>query len=171
MDKGAIYMNQQTADALIEKAVKSAIKEYSCKQKIEKKKKALHNAKLLLKNYKKIQTSIEEGISEVMQLEQEDIFMGEADDLYIDSIKRSKLRSLIVIAHIDKALDLVQEECKRKGIPEKYNAFINCMIDGMTYDEAAKEFFTSKQSISRWINDLTKEVSIQLFGVEGIELI
>ena len=47
-------MNQQTADELIEKAVKSAIKEYSKEQKVERKRKALHNIKLLFKNYRKI---------------------------------------------------------------------------------------------------------------------
>ncbi|WFR55373.1 hypothetical protein QA584_17380 [Anaerocolumna sp. AGMB13025] len=164
-------MNQQTADELIEKAVKSAIKEYSKEQKMEKKRKALHNTKLLLKNYRKIQKSIEEGVSEVMQLEKEYIVLNESDELYIESIKRSKLRSLIVVTHIDKALALAQEECKRKGIPEKYDAFISCMLDGMTYDDAAQKYLSSKPSISRWINDITKEVSIQLFGVEGMDLI
>lgn len=164
-------MNQQTADDLIEKAVKKAIKEYGREQKVERKKKALHNTKLLLKNYRKIQTSIEEGVSEAMQLEQDYIVLNETDELYIESIKRSKLRSLIVIAHIDKALVLVQEECKRKGIPEKYNAFVDCMLDCVTYDEAAERYNSSKTSISRWLNDITKEVSIQLFGIEGVDLI
>ncbi|WMJ85480.1 hypothetical protein [Anaerocolumna sp. MB42-C2] len=164
-------MNQQTADELIEKAVKSAIKEYSKEQKAERKRKALHNTKLLLKNYHKIQTSIEEAVSDIKQLEQDYIIMDDSDELYIDSIRRSKLKSLIVIAHIDKALDLVQEECKRKGVPEKYNAFVSCMMDGMTYDDAAKEYMSSKPSISRWINEITKEISIQLFGVEGIDFI
>lgn len=164
-------MNKQTADELIDKAVKSAIKEYSNKQRFERKKKTLHNTKLLLKNYRKIQSSVEEAVLEVSQLENEYIVMDESDELYIESIKRSKLRSLIVITHIDKALALVQEECRRKGIPEKYKAFVSCMLDGMTYDDAAREYFTSKQSISRWVNDLTKEVSIQIFGVEGIDLL
>lgn len=164
-------MNQQTADELIEKAVKSAIKEYSKEQKAEKKRKALHNTKLLLKNYRKIQQSIEEGVFEVMQLEKEYIVLNDTDELYIESIKRSKLRSLIVIAHIDKALVMTQEECNKKGIPEKYNAFVDCLLDGVTYDEAAERYNSSKTSISRWINDITKEISIQLFGVEGVELI
>lgn len=164
-------MNQQTADDLIEKAVKSAIREYSKEQKTEKKRKALHNTKLLLKNYRKIQQSIEEAVYEIRQLEQEYVVLNDSDELYIESIRRSKLKSLIVITHIDKALALVQEECNRKGTPEKYNAFISCMLDGMTYDDAAKEYLSSKPSISRWINDITKEVSIQLFGVEGVDLI
>ncbi|MDF2611459.1 MAG: hypothetical protein K0R92_2933 [Lachnospiraceae bacterium] len=148
-----------------------AIREYSKEQKVEQRKKALHNTKMLLKNYNKIQNSINEAISEVNQLERDCIGYDDEEEIYINSIRKSKLKSLIVIAHIDKALNLIQAECKRKGIPEKYNAFISCMLDGMTYDEAAKDYFTSKQSISRWVNDLTKEVSIQLFGVEGIELI
>ncbi len=164
-------MNQQTADDLIEKAVKKAIKEYNKEQKVERKKKALHNTKLLLKNYRKIQTSIEEAVSDAIQLERDYVIMDDNDELYIESIRRSKMKSLIVIAHIDKALEIVQEECRKKGIPEKYNAFMDCMLDGVTYDEAAKEYFTSKQSISRWVTDITRAISIQLFGVEGIELI
>lgn len=164
-------MNQQTADDLIEKAVKKAIKEYSKEQKVERKKKALHNTKLLLKNYRKIQISIEEAVSEIKQVEQNYIALNDNDEMYIESIRRSKLKSLIVIAHIDKALVLVQEECKRKGIPEKYNAFVDCMLDSVTYDEAAERYNSSKTSISRWLNDITKEVSIQLFGIEGVDLI
>ncbi|WP_051685343.1 hypothetical protein [Clostridium sp. KNHs205] len=164
-------MNQQTADDLIEKAVKKAIKEYSNEQKAKSRKKALHNTKLLLKNYHKIQESIEEGVSEAMQLEQEYLVLNESDELYIESIKRSKLRSLVIITNVDKALASIQEECKRKGVPEKYSAFTDCMLNGKTYDEAAEGYYTCKQTIGRWVTDLTKEVSIRLFGVEGIDFL
>ena len=164
-------MNQQTADDLIEKAVKSAIREYSKEQKTEKKRKALHNTKLLLKNYRKIQQSIEEAVSEIRQLEQEYVVLNDTDELYIESIRRSKLKSLIVIAHIDKALALVQEECNQKNSSEKYNIFIDCMLDGTTYEEAAEQYDTSTQSISRWVTNITKSISIQLFGVDGLDLI
>jgi hypothetical protein len=164
-------MNRQTADDLIEKAVKKAIKEYSKEQESKYKRKALHNTKLLLRNYRKIQISIDEAVSEVSQLEKECVILDDADELYIESIRRSKVKSLIVIAHIDKALVLVNEECKKKNVPEKYDAFVSCVLEDMTYDEAAVVYNSSKTSISRWINDLTREVSIQLFGVEGVNLI
>lgn len=165
------WMKQETADELINKAVKTAIKEFNKQQIAEKKRKALHNTKMLLKNYDKIKSSIEEAISEANQLEQESIVFDEDEEIYINSIRRSKLKSLIVIAHIDRAMILVQGEYQQKGTPEKYDAFINCMFDQMTYDEAAKKYYTSKQSISRWVVDATKLVSIQLFGVDGVELI
>ena len=164
-------MNQVTADELISKAVKVAIKEYSKEQKAGRRKKALHNTKMLLKNYEKIKSSIDEAISEADQLDQSAVGFDEKEDVYIASIRRSKLKSLIVIAHIDHAMAIVQDEYTKKGTPEKYDAFIDCFIYNMTYDDAATKYFSSKTSISRWINDVTHELSIQLFGVEGIDLV
>jgi hypothetical protein len=159
-----------TTDEIINKAVIKAIKDYNKQQVSEKKRKALHNTKMLLKNYEKIKSSVDEAISEESQLN-ESLRYDDQDEVYINSIRKSKLRSLIVIAHIDKALSIIQDEYKNKGTPEKYDAFIDCMIYGMTYDEAAVIYFTSKQSISRWVVDTSKLISIQLFGVDGIELI
>ncbi len=164
-------MNQATADEMINKAVKIAIKEYSKTREIEKKRKALHNTKMLLKNYKRIEKSIEEAIYETNQLKEESLGYDDAEELYINSILRSKLRSMIVIAHIDKALNTVRKEYVQKGTPEKYDAFIKCMIDQMNYEDAASIYFTSKQTISRWVVDSTKLVSVQLFGIDGVEMI
>jgi ribosome-binding ATPase YchF (GTP1/OBG family) len=157
-------VNQVTADELICQAVKTAIREYSKEQKTDKRKKALHNTKMLLKNYDKIKSSIEEAISEANQLEG----YTDEEDVYINSIRKSKLKSLIVINHIDRALEIIKENYK--ATPEKYEVFINCFMNNMNYDEAAEKYFSSKTSISRWVNEVTKEVSIQLFGIEGIDL-
>jgi hypothetical protein len=159
-----------TADELISQAVKKAIREYSKQQVCERKRKALHNTKMLLKNYDKIKCSIEEAISDESQLN-ESLKYDADDEVYINSIRKSKLKSLIIIAHIDRALAVVQEEYKSKEVSEKYDAFISCMLDQMTYEEAAAIYYTSKQSISRWVVDATKLVSIQLFGVDGVEFI
>jgi hypothetical protein len=164
-------VNQVTADDLIDKAVKKAIREYSKEQRSEKKRKALHNTKMLLKNYDKIKCSIEEAISEASQLEEQSFAYSDDEEIYINSIRRSKLKSLIVISHIDRALELVQEEYNQKETPEKYDVFIKCFMQGVNYDDAAKEYYSSKTSISRWVNEVTKEVSIQLFGVDGVDLI
>lgn len=164
-------MNQMTADDLIDRAVKKAIREYCKEQKTERRRKALHNTKMLLKNYDKIKSSIEEAISEASQLEEQAFAYSDDEDVYINSIRKSKLKSLIVVAHIDRALVVVQEEFKRKEVPEKYEAFVSCMFDQMTYEEASAIYYTSKQSISRWVVDATKLVSIQLFGVDGVEFL
>lgn len=164
-------MNQQAADELIEKAVKTAIREFDKEQKQENKKKALHNTKLLLKNYNKIKASIEGAVYEIKQLEQDFVVVDDADELYIESIRRSKLKSIIVITHIENALEIVSNDYRAKGTPEKYDVFKSCLINHMNYDDAAKQYHSSKTSISRWINEVTREVSIQLFGIDGICLV
>ena len=164
-------MNQMTADDLIDKAVKKAIREYSKEQRSEKKRKALHNTKMLLKNYEKIKSSIEEAISEASQLEEQSFAYSDDEDVYINSIRKSKLKSLIVVAHIDRALEVVREEYSKKGVPEKYNVFISCFMDGMTYEDATGLYNASRPTISRWIVDVTKAVSIQLFGVDAVEFV
>jgi hypothetical protein len=160
-----------TADELISKAVKVAIKEYSKEQKSERRRKALHNTKMLLKNYDKIKSSIEEAISEASQLEEQSFAYSDDEDVYINSIRKSKLKSLIVVAHIDRALDVVAEDYDKKGVMEKYDAFISCFMHQMSYEEAAAQYLSSKTSISRWVNEVTKELSIQLFGVDGVDFI
>jgi hypothetical protein len=164
-------MNQTTADEMINKAVKTAIKEFTKTMENEKKRKALHNTKMLLKNYRRIEKSIEEAIYETNQLKDESLGYDEEEELYINSILRSKLRSMIVVTHIDKALDTVKQEYKQKGLSDKYEAFFNCMIERMSYEEAAETYYTSKQSISRWVGECTKLVSVHIFGVDGIEMI
>jgi len=157
-------MNKQTADELIEKAVKK-------QEKQERKKKALHNTKLLLKNYNKINSSIDEAISEARQLENEMLGFDDSEEVYINSIRKSKLRSLIVVAHIEKALALTQEEYEQKDMIYKYNALYDCLIDGVTFEDEAEELNASIATIRRWINEVTKVISIRIFGCDGVETI
>ena len=164
-------MNQQTADDLIEKAVKKAIREYAKEEKRERKSRALHNTKMLLKNYEKIKSSIDEAISEVNQLEQGSIGYDDEEEIYISSIRRSKLRSLIYIAHMDRALELTKAEYEQKEMLYKYNALHNCLIKGVTFEAEAEELNTSAVTIRRWITEVSKVVSIRIFGSDGIDTI
>lgn len=164
-------MNQQTADELIEKAVKKAIKEYTKEEKQERKNKALHNTKLLLKNYNKINSSIYEAISDANQLEQDMIEMDDSEEVYINSIRKSKLRSLIVIAHIDKALSLTKAEFEQRDMLYKYDALHDCLINGNTLEKEAEVLSTSVVTVRRWITEVTKVISIRLFGTDGVETI
>lgn len=164
-------MNQQTADDLIDKAVKKAIKEYAKEEKRERKNKALHNTKMLLKNYEKIKSSIEEAVSEANQLVEDCMGYSDEEDVYINSIRRSKLKSLIVIAHIDKALALTKEEYEQKDMLYKYEALQDCLLNEVIYEEEAERLNTSTVTVRRWITEVTKVVSIRIFGSDGIETI
>jgi hypothetical protein len=163
-------VNQVTADELISKAVKVAIKEYNKEQKADKRAKALHNTKMLLKNYEKIKSSIDEAISEESQLN-ESLKYDEDDGVYINSIRKSKLKSLIIISHIDRALDLTKYEYERKDMLYKYNSLYDCLINGVTFEVEAEALNTSAVTIRRWIAEITKVLSIRIFGCDGVDII
>lgn len=167
----SVWVNIQVTDDFIEGAIRKAIKEYSMEQRTERNRKALHNTKLLLKNYSKLKKSVEAGMTDITKYDKFNHYQTKADELYVESIKRSKMRSLIVVTHIDNALTVIKEDYEKKGLQEKYEAFESCILDEMNYDDAALIYSSSKASISRWINEITIEVSVLLFGIEGLELI
>jgi hypothetical protein len=163
-------VNNVTADELINKAVKIAIREYSKEQKADKRAKALHNTKMLLKNYNKIKSSIEEAISEESQLN-ESLKYDEDDGVYINSIRKSKLKSLIIISHIDRALELTKDEYERRDMLYKYISLYDCLINGVTFEVEAEALNTSTVTVRRWITEITKVLSIRIFGCDGVDIV
>ena len=164
----------ETIEQIIDKSVRQAIRDYDEIQRNERKKKALHNTRLLLKNYDKIKKSIQLAADELNEdiesagIDFTNLTDIDGDRLYIDSIRRSKARSLIIISHIDNAIEAMLFEKDRQGVPEKVAVFKSCLFEGMSYEDAASQYNTSVASVSRWIKDLTREMSIYLFGVDGV---
>lgn len=167
--RGGKYMS---AEELIEKAVRKAIREYTREEKQERKSRALYNTKLLLKNYNKISSSVEEAVSEISQLEKEAMLgFDDEEDIYINSIRRSKVKSLIILAHIDKALLLTKEEYKQMDMQYKYEALYDCLINGVTFELEAEALNTSPITVRRWMNEVVNMVSIRIFGSDGLEAV
>lgn len=167
-------MEQIQIESIIDLSVKKAIKSYASELRAEQKKKALHNTRLLLKNYDKIKKSIESSIDELVtstveyDIDFSDVTDIDGDRLYIDSIRRSKARSIIIISHIDNALNVMKIEKEKSGMKEKYDVFYSCTFEKMSHEEASQTYNTSLATVSRWIKELTKEMSIYIFGVDGI---
>ena len=158
----------ENTDEIIRLVAKEAIKEFDKEQKEKKKKKVFHNTKLLLKHYNSLKTHVEEAIDDVKKIhvdsEIDDIC---SDELYIASIKRSKSKTLIMIAHIDMALE--QLKCKqiKKGTVDKYNALTKHYIDEKNYEEISEELKCSVITPRRWINEIIDELSVLLFGIDS----
>lgn len=161
-------------EEIINKAAKTAINEYNKERKQEEKKNVFHNTKLLLKNYNNLKEHIENAIDDVKQLETDlidDIIDNtNKDELYILSIKRSKSKTLIMIAHIDAALEMLKNKQHKICADEKYKALEMFYINEMTYEEISNELNCTERTARRWINEMIDELSIYLFGIEGVKL-
>lgn len=164
-------MNKETAEQLAKTAAMEAVREFEKSQKKSRKVKVFQNAKKLMENYNRICKSVQEGVSELSDVDGgEDLEELSAEDIYINSIIKSKLRSIVMIAHIDKCLGLLEAEEYQKNTPEKYLAFKYFYLDGMTYDSIAEVYGYGERTARRWITELTTILSIYLFGADAIVL-
>lgn len=164
-------MNKETAEQLARTAALEAVKEFEKSQKKNKRVKVFQNAKKLMENYNRICQSVQEGVSELSDVDDgEELEELSAEDIYINSIIKSKLRSIVMIAHIDKCLGLLEEEQIRKESPEKYDAFKHFYLDEMTYEQMAEEYGYAERTARRWIVDCTNILSVYLFGSDAIML-
>jgi DNA-directed RNA polymerase delta subunit len=164
-------VNKETAEQLARTAALEAVKEFEKSQKKNNRAKVFQNAKKLMENYNRICQSVREGVSELSDVDDgEELEELSAEEIYINSIIKSKLRSIVMIAHIDKCLKLLEEEQIRKESPEKYDAFRHFYLDEMTYEQMAEEYGYAERTARRWIVDCTNILSVYLFGSDAIML-
>ena len=107
-------------EEVMDKAIKKALKEFKEEEREEKKKKVLHNTKLLLRNFNNLKTHSDKAKYDISEM---DIEAENGDDrAYILSIRRSKLRTLIMVSHIEMAMSELKENKIRSGSLEQYRA-------------------------------------------------
>lgn len=164
-------MNKETAEQLARTAALEAIKEFYKTQKKNKRVKVFQNAKKLMENYNRICQSVREGVAEIADMDDPDeLEEFTEEDIFINSILKSKLRSIVMIAHIDKCLSLLEEEERQRGTPEKYTAFKAFYIDEMPYESITEIYGYGERTARRWITELTNILGIYLFGADAIML-
>lgn len=165
-------MNNENIDEIIEKATKKAIKEFNKERIQDSKDKIFHNTKLLLENYNELKEHVNNAIDDAGKLKEEylmELDTSQKDEIYILSIKRSKSKTLIMIAHIDMAMNILKKKQKKLGTIEKYNVLEMFYFQKVTYDDIVKKINCGINTPRRWINEMIKELGILLFGVEGIK--
>jgi len=164
-------MNQEAATKLARMTALEAVKEF---QKAEVKKKRVRifqNTKKLMENYNRICQAVEEGIAELSEVPtEEDIEEYNPDDIVVDSILKSKLRSIVMLAHIDRCLKLLEDEQYRKDTHEKYLAFTYFYLDGMSHESVAEVLGCVDRTSRRWITEMTNILGVYLFGVDALIL-
>lgn len=87
--------------------------------------------------------------------------------LQIETILASKRRTELIIEHIDKMLDVYQENCISNN---KY--YCDCVIDryinDLTIAEIAEKHNTVERNVYRWLEKGIDDLSIYLFGAYAL---
>lgn len=164
MAKGSINI-----DETINRAVKAAIKEYDREQKEGNKNRVLHNTKLLMKHYNSLKLHADNAVYRVEDLKEMDEYADE-DRVYIASIMRSRLRTMIMVSHIEMALEELRDKKIKEGRYEQYRALELYYIEKHSCEEIEEDLNCGKNTPARWINSSMRDLSILLFGIDGLKL-
>lgn len=128
----------------------------------------LYNTRILMEHYIEMRKHCELAISEADELEIKE-FDAFAPETHLESVRRSKTKTALMIANIDRAMKELEKEYTEKQMLYKYEAFRMHYIDGKSYEEVAEIQNCGKNTPARWSKELIRRMSVKLFGVDGIE--
>ena len=176
-------MAKKTGTVNIQEIAKAAAIEALKLQKNEERerirKNRFHNTELLLKNYlglvEHFKNSIEKA-SDIMDVD--DLVDIGADDIIIQSIRRSRARSIVMISQLETCLEILRIRMASKIQDEKYEVikllYLNPELINKPWADRIQIVTTkiqcSEASVHRWKNDMISELSVLLFGVDGLKL-
>lgn len=142
----------------------------------------LRNTRLLLKNYRSFRNYAKNAVYKASQLKENavDILDGLDDysfddSLYIESIKKSQQRTLIILNHINEMLRYYKIDCEQSGKDEEQR---RCRIIMAYYineqrksaEQIAEEEHIEKRTLYKDINIALKPLSALIFGIDSMKL-
>lgn len=183
---------EETKIISYEEAVKIGIREgikyikgqeyYKTKKRYDRR---LRNTRLLLKHYRslKAHNKMVNSIKDEIYTENavdvlDDIEALNDEEQYVQALSRTKIRTLVIVGHMNKAMRYYEAICKSEGkVKERrYNIIKYVYLDPTkddltpTYEEAAEHFNLTVRTIGRDIRSAIEDLSILFFGIDGIKL-
>lgn len=152
-------------EQLIQKTAKAAVAEYKRQEEKDKKRDKYHNTFMLLKCYRDAAFHVENAVSDGTQL----ALAGMTDEqqrTYLESIRRSRFKTMLMITHIDKAVEEMERRRKTAGREVEYKAFEMYFMKGMDYAQIAEKLETGKNTPRRWVTAIVNELSVLLWGID-----
>lgn len=160
-----VAMPEIDFEEMIQKAARAAVAEYKKQEERDKKKDKYHNTFTLMKCYRDAVFHIENAISDGTQLELKGM-TDEQQRTYLESIRRTRFKTLIMTEHIDKAVEEIERRRKAAGREVEYRAFELYFMQGMDYAQIAEELDTGKNTPRRWVTAIINELSVLLWGID-----
>lgn len=164
-----MQQEDKTTEEMIDAAVKRALAAAKAQTRQQERGKVLYNTRILMESYREMRRHVETAISEVEELDVTEFEPLKTERAHLESVRRTKLRTALMIANIDRAMDELEAEQSEIGMSYKYEAFKMHYIDGKTFEDIAEALNCGKNTPARWSKDMMRRMSVKLFGVDGVE--
>ncbi|MCH3962975.1 MAG: hypothetical protein LKE46_01755 [Clostridium sp.] len=145
----------------------------------------LRNTRLLLKHYRDLKVHNGLADSSINRIHDKNAIdvLDEIDPIddeeqYAQALTRTKIRTSIIIGHINKAMKYYEAICKNDGnVKERrFNIIKYIYIDPVednippTYEETSEHFNLNVRTVGRDVRSAIEDLSILFFGIDGIKL-
>lgn len=191
IDNDILFLIEKMIESGVNEGIQKGLKQYDNMQKNKTKfryDKRLRNTRLLLKNYRSfvehcdnakylVENPIKKEIEkDNLKVQLFDDFYNLQDDAYIvASILKSKEKTRIILDHINLCLDFFQEKAIKTNNQEmirRYNVISDLYINEtpMTYEEIAEIEHISQKTVNRDRKKAIEELSVLIFGIDGLDL-
>lgn len=145
----------------------------------------LRNTRLLLKHYRTLKAHNKIADSSTNKINEEnavdvldDIEAIDDEEQYVQSLSRTKIRTLIIVGHINKAMKYYKAICENEDNTKKrrFNIIKYAYMDSNTdeivpsYEEIADHFNLNVKTVGRDVRLAIEDLSILFFGIDGINL-
>lgn len=155
-------------------AVMEYLEQEKQKQENVKRDRRLRNTKMLLRNYRSLKSHCADIVLEIDEMnELLDLDDLDTDVFAIESIRKSKERTLAMVKFIDqmmKVYEFICEEAGRDDDLRRYQVIHHLYIasERKTVDELSECHNVVTRTIHRDVNVAVKTLSSLIFGVDGI---
>ena len=166
-----VILTEEELKAMLQEAAKTAIKELKREESKERKRNKYHDTFSLMKCYRDAVFHIENAVSEGTQLEIQDM-TEEQQETYLRSVRRTRFRTMLMTANIDKAIDEMARRREAAGREVEYKIFDMYFMQGMTYEQIIEQVEKDtgerlgKNTPRRWVTGIINEMSILLWGID-----
>lgn len=145
----------------------------------------LRNTRLLLKHYRSllVHTDLSENTTNAIYSENAVDVLDEIESIndeekYVQAINRTKVRTAILVGHINKSMKYYEAICKNEGKNRlrRYKIirymYIEPNTDNIvpTYEEVANHFDITVKTVGRDVREAIEDLSILFFGIDGLKL-
>ena len=140
-------LNESDIEQLISRAVKDGIEQYRKEETQKRESNKYHDTFRLMKCYRDAVFHKDNAISEAEQLKLKDM-TEEQKNTYLQSIRRTRFKTVLMLSHIDKAVEEIKRRRQAQGRQIEYEAFEAYFMQGKDYAEIAEELETGKNMSS-----------------------
>lgn len=152
------------------------------KAKAETKDKRLHNTEMLLRNYHIFKLASENAVYNAADLEAEETanellytMLDKDRSVTVDGIRKSAIKTVIILKHIDTMLSLYQIYCERTNDPvqeRRYEILIDRFIADpvLSVKEMAEKYHLTKKQIYSDLTYAKEKIAALIFGIDSVDI-